>query len=693
MATSVRIYWWTPIMMVLSLLSGVLFALGHHLFYNSLVDRPTSTNHYTIRGTQHPGQQVNIAIGTAFAFLVKAAFVLAVSTAYYQVFWKRAKHDSRVQKPPILARLDTTFSGTTNFVSLLNVPVWFRYPLLFFMACTVWLIPIASIITPATLSVDLRENIAESTTQQVAQIDFFNLNFLAGMPSPAAASRYSLLYVYNGPSQIVKRIAVGVAAQNSILPIAAPFPNSSWELEFNGPSIKCDPISSSESLNFQANIAQYIKSTPGYCKPPATYLAWFPRINTARNESFNEPYIQSTQGNASFPDPETIFNTEDADFSNVIRQDAIMYISIMPNMLSVRRSTLAFDSDPLACELDDDQQVSSENPLGSVGGNITMLQCRLYNSTYHTKFDYVNGAQTVSINLVRQGMDNTVSLINLVRGAGSGGSGSGKCATLNYEDGKYGKPCDFDKSLLSQLSYQATLQPFASLVTGNITMSPMTNVLSDSTDIRSTSLLDTRELDYLTDYALHASTSEMDPDLQKSLRGSNNSEVSGMTRLEQTTSNRSLQDAIEIMFQNFTVSLMSSSALQPDYSSAGAPPKTLVTQFTSQTVYVYAANKLWAAYGVAAVFTLGSVIIGILTILADGASYSNAFSTVLRVARAAELSIEVQESDLDGRDPLPTHLAKATVAISGGKDRGWTPITPEDSAGTKGPTAETTLLA
>ena len=136
MAEHVGVHWWTPSVMFLSLIFGVLFALGHHLFYNSLVNKPTG--HYTIMGTRHPGQQLNIAIGTAFAFLVKAAFVLAVSTAYYQAFWKMAKQDSKIEKAPTLGRLDAAFSGTTNVISLFNAPMWCRYPLLFFIAASVW---------------------------------------------------------------------------------------------------------------------------------------------------------------------------------------------------------------------------------------------------------------------------------------------------------------------------------------------------------------------------------------------------------------------------------------------------------------------------------------------------------------------------------------------------------------------------
>jgi hypothetical protein len=126
-----NVYQWTPFLLFASLLVEVPFALGHHLFYRSLVDQPTSTGSYSIAGTLYPGQQVNIAIGTAFAFLAKAVFVFAVSTAYYQLFWRRFKQDAVISRPPTLARINSAFSAPTNIISLLNTPVWFRYPLFF----------------------------------------------------------------------------------------------------------------------------------------------------------------------------------------------------------------------------------------------------------------------------------------------------------------------------------------------------------------------------------------------------------------------------------------------------------------------------------------------------------------------------------------------------------------------------------
>jgi len=50
--------------------------------------------------------------------------------------------------------------------------------------------------------------------------------------------------------------------------------------------------------------------------------------------------------------------------------------------------------------------------------------------------------------------------------------------------------------------------------------------------------------------------------------------------------------------------------------------------------------------------------------LLNGASFSNNFSTILRMAWHAEMSTEVTVEDSDGRDPLPAHLAEACLSLS-----------------------------
>ena len=341
-----------------------------------------------------------------------------------------------------------------------------------------------------------------------------------------------------------------------------------------------------------------------------------------------------------------------------------------------------------------------------------MLECKLHNATYQTTFHFRDGVQAVRSQLSENRTSNTVPILKLVRGPGANGIGAGDCSTLNEDnsgDG-YGSPCDFDSSLLPQIAYQSILQAFTTLITGNITLDSTTMGLTDSTAIRSTGLVNSRELYYLTDYAVTTNSTVDSPALQKAIFNSSESGMSGLMKLQQGVSDISLQDALETMFQNFTISLMTSSALQyvissnvltfltsarPNYSSALAPALTNVTHYTAQTVYVYSARKLWLAYGIAAFFTLACVVIGIVVILSSSAYYDNAFSTVLRTTRATELSAEIKREDLNGASPLPGYLKRArvgAVGLSGHVLNTGELKVSEGDVGGKHPTSRTALL-
>ncbi|KAH0337701.1 hypothetical protein KCU81_g7992, partial [Aureobasidium melanogenum] len=141
--------------MVAAFLVGCMLSLGHHLFYSSLAGTNTPTGYYhAIAGNKISKQELNTAIGTTFAFLVKAMLALAVSTAYVQAFWHSAKASKRGQR---LSTLETTF------------------PILVIIA---WSAPIASIVTPATLSVQYIA-VQQSKLTPVPKFGFTNYDFVA----------------------------------------------------------------------------------------------------------------------------------------------------------------------------------------------------------------------------------------------------------------------------------------------------------------------------------------------------------------------------------------------------------------------------------------------------------------------------------------------------------------------------------
>lgn len=135
MAQQRQIYWVTPVTIGLAFATGILLALGHHLFYQHLAGSAVPAGDYNAPLVGVSKQQFNIAVGTAFAFLVKSMLSLAVTASYTQVFWRTlgtAKRGIPVDK------VDTIFSLVQNILGLFRVSAWHRYWLLICMAWIFW---------------------------------------------------------------------------------------------------------------------------------------------------------------------------------------------------------------------------------------------------------------------------------------------------------------------------------------------------------------------------------------------------------------------------------------------------------------------------------------------------------------------------------------------------------------------------
>lgn len=127
------LHWRTPATLLSFFAIGSSLALLHHLFFASLRGSPVASGRVDLGTWDISQQQLNIAAGTALAFLVKAALVLATSIAYWQVLYR---HLSR--KAFTLSKLDNWHSALENVISLVLVIVDWRYPLLTLVAITSW---------------------------------------------------------------------------------------------------------------------------------------------------------------------------------------------------------------------------------------------------------------------------------------------------------------------------------------------------------------------------------------------------------------------------------------------------------------------------------------------------------------------------------------------------------------------------
>lgn len=119
-----------------ALLAGILLALGHHIYYATLDENEVPAGDHNLRLFSVSRQQVTAAVGTAFAFAVRSALVLAISSAYVQLFWLRLVAKSK--KLLALQDINAAFSAPRNVFILRKGSLWLRFPLLCVIALVTW---------------------------------------------------------------------------------------------------------------------------------------------------------------------------------------------------------------------------------------------------------------------------------------------------------------------------------------------------------------------------------------------------------------------------------------------------------------------------------------------------------------------------------------------------------------------------
>ncbi|KAE9368893.1 hypothetical protein N431DRAFT_382690 [Stipitochalara longipes BDJ] len=624
------LYWKAYTTMVSSLFCGMLLALGHHLFYISLNGKPVGAPQHIIRGVTR--QQLNLTLGTLFAFLVKACLAVAITTAYTQIFWRAVK-----KRSTRLTTIDTIYYGPTNLWSLLSFSVWRKYPLLLLLALTVWLVPIASIVTPAALTVAVSPTIpAPSNMARVPNVDFLSLNF-ANLLFHGGDSALS----YTGPKNAVIRVVAATSAQGSILPISPQAPNSSWVLNFAGPSIDCTNVQGSALDDIKKNIQTVIAIDN--CSTSFGYIGWTPSYTDFNNPKLlTLPFILS-QNNTSYTFQGGSLGPLPVNLGFEAGPiPATFYAATFPNM-TYNGGQLS----PANCHQD-------LNPLP----NATVVQCTLCNTSYQASFSFINGEQTVNVTQAE-------TLYNMVKPYSTLAGDEDYAIFSNYSANGTVIPNSWNTTKAQTLSYQAVMDSLGHILVGTIYNSwPDGALVSNSTSVMSTILGEAEELTWLDSYPGYFRGLPMT--FQQLSDQSPGQYWNGVDSVNDTQSTIPFKELLESLFQNITIGLMTSKLLQPNPSSPYAPPLTNVTLPFYQTVYVYTPLKLWVAYGLATLFATIAVLIGLLAMFSNGITYSNQFSTILRTARYSQMKTAILPEDSDGKDPLPEYLARASVTFSDG---------------------------
>ena len=135
------VHWLAPASMLTALFTGVLFASGHHLFYQHLHGTSVPISNRTLQtagsGISVQSQQFAIAIGTAFAFATKSCLVIAMSIAWVQCFW-RALTTRSSARSLTLRNVNTAYAVVHNAFALFSPAGWRRFPSLFVLALVIW---------------------------------------------------------------------------------------------------------------------------------------------------------------------------------------------------------------------------------------------------------------------------------------------------------------------------------------------------------------------------------------------------------------------------------------------------------------------------------------------------------------------------------------------------------------------------
>ncbi|KAE8857471.1 hypothetical protein PTNB29_08538 [Pyrenophora teres f. teres] len=195
-----------PLGIVLFMLFGIAFALGHHLYYNALDGEPV------IEGTQ----EWAIRIGTGLAFLAKACLIASAAISYQQQYWRVLR-----SRPMSIGSIDDIMSLLANPACFCNWEVWRK----------AWCMPLAAITPPAALTAAVSVS-QQQLTSSVPIVSWPNVSFAN------TGGRNEFF----DAGQNLYRVVTSSAYSGTILPMTPLHPNYTYSLTFPGPKLRCGDV-------------------------------------------------------------------------------------------------------------------------------------------------------------------------------------------------------------------------------------------------------------------------------------------------------------------------------------------------------------------------------------------------------------------------------------------------------------------
>ena len=207
---------WQPVTMMAGLIAlGTVTAIAHHFAYSYLNGKHISV---------FP-QLWARNLGSAAAFLVKASFTIATGVAFQEVLWLSLRR--RLTK---IGSIDKLFSVQSNPLNFLTADGFKTAPTAMLLAAIAWTIPLAAIITPGTLGVDVL------TTKRSSACT---------VPTFAGGDPKTHFYKtgiddWNGTSPDLQKVAAQVIPTGQLLTFPSPCgSNCSFTVDFFAPALQC----------------------------------------------------------------------------------------------------------------------------------------------------------------------------------------------------------------------------------------------------------------------------------------------------------------------------------------------------------------------------------------------------------------------------------------------------------------------
>lgn len=288
---------------------------------------------------------------------------------------------------------------------------------------------------PATLTVELSSQLNETILEiPMPNIEYDNTPSFAEL---GMTGTYNGASDYSAPANQISRLVSTVTSTGSILNIPAPFPNSSYSMEFYGPSISCGSPSNDSLVKQIANIIANSSWSPN----PYAYVGFVP--NEGSYDMIKEDPV--LMGLRTALNSSKFLGMPSWDQLAITETDTMTFYVVVPS----------------------GGYFNDGNKIPNLPPNKT-IECGLYNSSYSANFTFENGQQTIGF---------TTKKLNGIQSNPDLGCSMGSCK--------------------SNMAYISLLDALGKLLIGTLATTHYEAIFPTGTGIMNSVLMDTQEMQIL----------------------------------------------------------------------------------------------------------------------------------------------------------------------------------------------------